>query len=60
MKEREYLARLDDGHDYTEITYYSFYRKGSQKNKEDLFDQIKLQWGYNRSRNLKVVSIDRI
>ena len=32
---KKYVAILDDGHDFDEITYYSKYRNKSKKNLQD-------------------------
>lgn len=39
---RKYIAVLDDGHDYDEITYYSKYRNRSKKNLQDAKREVYL------------------
>lgn len=46
MKERRYHAFLDNGENFI---FYSEYRKGSKKNKEDAIKRMKNQYGYSEA-----------
>ena len=39
MKERLYRAITDDGHDYSEFTFYSCHKRGSKANYYDALDE---------------------
>lgn len=60
VESRKYRASLDDGHDYSEIEYYSEHRANSKQNIEDCKQAIISKFGYNRYKKLKITQIYKI
>ena len=54
MKQRKYLACYDDGHDYGEFNYYSYYRANSRKNLEDAYAEYRRKYG---RKPVKITSV---
>lgn len=57
---KKYRAFLDDGHDYSEIEFYSQYRANSKKNIEDCERAIISKFGYKQYKTLKITQIYKI
>ena len=52
--EREYIAFCDDGHDYSEFTFYSFHRAGSKANLADAKRTQERRYGYKFATRNKI------
>lgn len=55
--ERRYIARLDDGHDYSTIEYYSTHRAGSKANEEDCRREMRRKYGNRMASTNRIVSV---
>lgn len=53
---RKYLARLDNGHDFTEVSFMSEHRRNSIDNEQDLRNELYKKWGKSH-RAWKIVEI---
>ena len=51
----EYLCTWDDGHDIGTFTFFSWYRAGSQKNREDAKSYIRLHYNYKKINHIKEI-----
>ena len=57
MKERKYRLLYDDGHDFGECEFWSSYRAGSKKNREDAEKFLQDKFGWNRFKNIDIIQI---
>lgn len=44
-EKRRYMARLDDGHDYSEVVFESAHRANSRANYDDCKEQLRKMYG---------------
>ncbi len=57
MKERKYIATLDDGHDYLSIEFSSEHKAGSKANKDDCKQTMIKRWGYKEAQRWKIMNV---
>ena len=55
LKERLYLAYVDNGNDYDDFEFYSKHRKNSKQNLEDFKKEYYKTYGYKRNLSFTVV-----
>lgn len=58
MKEREYIAYTDDGHDFGEFLFNSEHRANSKANKEDARKEAIRKYGYRRTMQLRITKTE--
>lgn len=56
MKTRLYIAIIDDGHDTSDIEYYSTHRNGSKANLKDARDEMIKRWGYREAKHWNILN----
>ena len=58
MKEREYIAYTDDGHDFGEFLFDSEHRAGSKANKEDARQEAIRKYGYRGANQFRIIKTE--
>ena len=57
MKERDYIAQYDDGHDYGVLFFTSTHRAGSKANLDDARAQACKKYGHRRASQIHIYKI---
>lgn len=54
MKERKYRAFYDDGHDSSDVEFYSCHRANSKANIQDAKSEIRKRYGSGRAERVRI------
>lgn len=57
---RNYIATIDNGHEFSEIEYTSDYRNESKGNLQDCKDELERRFGWRRASQLEIIKTSYI